>query len=69
MHPLRRPIESKQLDGDEAVSLRIVGAENGTERARPYLMKNPEWSERVWRRDAGNFGVQRDNSCWKAVQS
>ena len=56
--PLGRQVETEQLYRNELVLLGIVGSKDRAERARAYLMKNAERTERVWRRGAGSFRVQ-----------
>ena len=62
VHAIGREIESEELDRDEAVLLGLVRTKHGTERTRPNLMENPEWTECVRRRSAGGFRVQRQYS-------
>ena len=59
MHALRRQIEAKELDCNEALALRVISAEHRTQRPCTHLMKNTKRSERVWGRSAGWFRVQR----------
>jgi len=59
MHALGRQIEFEELDCNEAFPLRVVSAEDRAQRPCPDLMKNTKRSERVWRRSAGWFRVQR----------
>ena len=58
MDPLGRQIELEELDGDEPLVLRIVGAKHRSKSPRTDLMKNAKRSERVRRRSAGSFRVQ-----------
>ena len=58
MDSLGRQIETKQLDRDETIVFRIVGAKDGPSDAGANLMKNPEGTEGVWRRGAGSVRVQ-----------
>jgi hypothetical protein len=59
MHPLRRQIEREQLDGDETLALRVVRAKHRSKSAGTDLMQNTKRPERIWRRSAGRFPVQR----------
>ena len=45
---LGRDVEPEHLDGDQPIARRLVGAEDGTERANANLMQHPEGAER-WR--------------------
>jgi hypothetical protein len=58
LHPVRREVEPEQLHCNELVLVRIVGTEDGTERASSDLMKNAKWTERVGMRGASSFRVQ-----------
>jgi hypothetical protein len=57
--------ESKDFDRDEPIASIVsvlVGAEDGTQRARTNLMENPEWPERFRRKVQDRiFAVQRSN--------
>jgi hypothetical protein len=59
---LRRHIEPQDLDRDQPRPIGIVGTKYRPERSGTDLMKNSERSERVRRRSAGGFGMQRDIS-------
>ena len=54
-----RQVELKQLDRGEPVLVRIVGAEDRSQRASANLVEHAKRTERVWRRGAGRFRVQR----------
>jgi hypothetical protein len=58
MHAIGCQIEAEELDGNQLVLLRIVGAKNRTECARSELMKNAKRTERPRMRGAGSFRVQ-----------
>jgi hypothetical protein len=49
---LRGQVEPEDLDGNETVALRLVGAEDGPERTDTDLMQDPEWAE-LWGRGEG----------------
>ena len=56
-------VEAEDLDGDETVARRLIGAEDGTERANANLVQDPEWAECGRRRKcAGVLSCQRRNS-------
>jgi hypothetical protein len=59
MHLLGRHVELEEFDGDEALSLCVVSAKHGAESAGANLMKHAKRSERIGRRTAGVFRVQR----------
>ncbi len=58
MDSLGRQIETKQLDGDETIVVRIVRTKDGSRCAGANLMENPEGTEGVWRRGARSVRVQ-----------
>jgi len=58
MHALRRQIEREQFDGDQAIALGIVRAEQRPQGPRADLMKNTKRTERVRGRRPGSFRVQ-----------
>jgi hypothetical protein len=58
MYFFGREIQIEELHRDEALALRVVGAEHRSQRPRTNLMKNTKRSERVWWRSAGSFRVQ-----------
>jgi hypothetical protein len=49
VNALRREIGGEDLDGDEAIAVRIEGTEYRTQRSRTNLMKNPKRTEGVRR--------------------
>jgi hypothetical protein len=55
---LRWEVEREQLDGDEPLAGRVVGAIDRPQRSRTNLMKNSEGSERVRGRIASSVSVQ-----------
>jgi hypothetical protein len=59
---LRRQIEPQDLDRDQPRPIGIVGTKDRTERSGTDLMQDPERAERVRRRGAGSFRMQRDIS-------
>jgi hypothetical protein len=58
MDLMRRQSESKQLDGDETIVLRIVRPKDGPTCAGANLMKNSEGTEGVWRPGVCSIRVQ-----------
>jgi hypothetical protein len=58
MRALRRQVESEKFDGDEPVTIRIEGPEDGSQCTGANLMENPEWTEGVWRRSTRSVRVQ-----------
>src|SRR5687767_2022320 len=57
VHTLRREIEAEHLDRHEAILIRVVGAEDWTERACPDLMEYAKGTERL-RMCLAGFRVQ-----------
>jgi hypothetical protein len=67
MDALGRQVEPEDLDGDDAILVRVDRAEDGTEDTGANLMKNTERSEGVrWRR-AGSVRVQCGYSSGRRV--
>ena len=58
MDSLGRQIETKQLDRNETIVVRIVRTKDGSSDSGANLMKNPEGTEGVWRPGAGSVRVQ-----------
>jgi hypothetical protein len=59
---IRRQIEPQDFDRDQPRPIGIVGTKDRTQRSGTNLMQDPERSERVRRRGAGSFRMQRDIS-------
>jgi len=55
---LRRQVEFEQLDRDEVLALRIVGAKHRPQGSRADLVKHSKRSEGVGRRIANSVSVQ-----------
>jgi hypothetical protein len=59
MRRLWRQVELEEFDGDEPFALRVVAAKDGSESSSTNLMKHAKRAERIGRRTAGLFRVQR----------
>jgi hypothetical protein len=59
MSLLWRQVELEEFDCDEPLALRVVAAKDGSESSSTNLMKHAKRAERIGRRTAGLFRVQR----------
>jgi hypothetical protein len=59
MHFFRREIELEQFYGDEPFAFGVVAAKDGSESSSTNLVKHAKRAERIGRRTAGLFRVQR----------